>query len=77
MDSDRIIRLCYSKINVNADITLSATQLRSYIGYKFAADTEFHHHDENPYRYSLIQYKRIDGGLYVLRHKQICRYGVR
>lgn len=60
------IKLCYCNITIDSDILLSATQLRSYIGYKFAQDTEFHHHDDNPYRYPLIQYKRIDNQLLVL-----------
>lgn len=63
---DKRLKLCYCKIETNSDVVLSATQLRSYIGYKFAQDTEFHHHDDNPYRYPLIQYKRVDSKLYVL-----------
>lgn len=63
---DTLIRLCYSEISANTDMVLSATQLRSHIGYKFVADTEFHHHDDKPYRYPLIQYKRIKSKLYVL-----------
>lgn len=63
---DKLIRLCYSEINTDTDMVLSATQLRSYIGYKFVSDTEFHHHDDKPYRYPLIQYKRIKDKLFVL-----------
>lgn len=33
---DTKLRLCYCEIAVDADITLSATQLRSYIGYESA-----------------------------------------
>ena len=63
---DLKVNLCYCNITVDADIVLTATQLRSYIGYKFIEDTEFHHHDDKPFRYPLIQYKRIKEKLYVL-----------
>lgn len=61
-----VIRLCYSEINLDTDSAMTATKLRSYLGYKFIADTDFHHHDDNPYRYPLIQYKRINSKPYVL-----------
>ena len=60
------IPLCYSEIVLHEKRRLSATQLRSFIGYKFIENTEFHHHDDNPYRYPLIQYKRINDSLYIL-----------
>ena len=60
------VSLCYSEIILHEKKRLSATQLRSFIGYKFMEDTEFHHHDDNPYRYPLIQYKRINDSLYIL-----------
>ncbi len=63
---EETINICYSKISVDSDITLTATQLRSYIGYRFITDTEFHHHDDRPYHYPLIQYKRVRGQLYVM-----------
>ena len=62
----RRIKLCYCDIATSTDLTLSATQLRSYIGYKFVQEAEFHHHDGKPYRYPLIQYKRIRDRLSVL-----------
>ena len=63
---EKTIKLCYCNISVNSDIVLTATQMRSYIGYKFVEDTEFHHHDDNPYRYPLIQYKRIKDEISVM-----------
>ena len=63
---DKRIKLCYCDITTSTDLTLSATQLRSYIGYKFVQEAEFHHHDGKPYRYPLIQYKRIRDRLSVL-----------
>ena len=63
---DKRIKLCYCDIATSTDLTLSATQLRSYIGYKFVQEAEFHHHDGKPYRYPLIQYKRIRDRLSVL-----------
>ena len=63
---DKVIQLCYCKVTLCDERKISATQLRSFIGYKFFEDTEFHHHDDNPYRYPLIQYKRIKDELYVL-----------
>ena len=63
---EETINLCYSKISIQSDIILTATQLRSYLGYRFISDTEFHHHDDKPYHYPLIQYKRIKNTLYVI-----------
>ena len=63
---DKKIKLCYCDITTSTDLTLSATQLRSYIGYKFVQEAEFHHHDGKSYRYPLIQYKRIRDRLSVL-----------
>lgn len=60
------VNMCYCRMSVNADITLSATQLRSYIGYRFITDTDFHQHDDVPYRYPLIQYKRIKDDMYII-----------
>lgn len=63
---NKVIQLCYARISTDTELNISATQLRSYIGYKFIADTEFHHHDEKPYRYPLIQYKRVKDRLFVM-----------
>lgn len=65
MDYNKLT-LCYCKITTDSNIILSATQLRSYIGYKFISDTEFHHHDDSPYHYPLIQYKKIQDTLCVM-----------
>ena len=67
---DKVIYLCYCKVSLYEQRKISATQLRSFIGYKFFENTEFHHHDDNPYRYPLIQYKRINDDLYVLGIEQ-------
>lgn len=66
MELNKQIKICYCDIAINTDKALSATQLRSYLGYKFAQETEFHHHDDKPYRYPLIQYKRVKDKLFVL-----------
>lgn len=60
------ITVSCAKINTNTKVRISATKLRGYLGYAFIQDTEFHHHDDNPYRYPLIQYKRINNELMVL-----------
>ena len=65
MDSKNII-LSYAKLNTEETQKISATKLRGYLGYLFIDDSEFHHHDENPYRYPLIQYKKIKNELIVL-----------
>ena len=65
MDSKNII-LSHAKLNTEETQKISATKLRGYLGYLFIDDTEFHHHDENPYRYPLIQYKKIKNELIVL-----------
>ena len=62
----KTITASYAKINTNREKRISATQLRGYLGYLFIQDTEFHHHDDNPYRYPLIQYKKIKDDLMVL-----------
>ena len=58
--------ITYAKINTDRSSKISATQLRGYLGYLFIQDTEFHHHDDNSYRYPLIQYKRIENELIVI-----------
>ncbi len=63
MDS---ITISYAKINTDTTKRIPAAKLRGYLGYLFIQDTEFHHHDDNPYRYPLIQYKRINDELFVL-----------
>ena len=63
---DRRIKICYCEIVTDSNYKISATKLRSYIGYKFAQDTDFHQHDDKPFRYPLIQYKRINDKLYVI-----------
>ncbi len=55
-----------AKINTDKTKRISAAKLRGYLGYLFVQDTEFHHHDDNPYRYPLVQYKRIHDELIVL-----------
>lgn len=60
------ITLCYAKINTGSTKRIPAAKLRGYLGHLFIQDTEFHHHDDNPYRYPLIQYKRIQNELIVL-----------
>lgn len=65
MEQKSIVITC-AKINNDETMKMSATQLRGYIGHLFIQDTEFHHHDDNPYRYPLIQYKKIMGNLYVM-----------
>ena len=62
---DTII-ISYAKINTDTTKRISAAKLRGYLGYLFVSDTEFHHHDKNPYRYPLIQYKRIKNNLMVI-----------
>lgn len=63
---EKNIVLTYAKISTGDTSKISAAQLRGYLGYLFIQDTEFHHHDSNPYRYPLIQYKKIRNGLIVL-----------
>ena len=55
-----------ARINTDTIKRISAAKLRGYLGYLFVEDTEFHHHDDHPYRYPLIQYKRIGNSLFVL-----------
>ena len=62
----KTITVSYAKINTDTTKRISATKLRGYLGYLFVEDTEFHHHDDNPYRYPLVQYKRIQDVLMVL-----------
>lgn len=63
---DEAATLTYARINVDTERRISATKLRGYLGHLFIQDTEFHHHDDNPYRYPLIQYKRVANQLTVL-----------
>ena len=62
----KTITVSYAKINTDKTKRISAAKLRGYLGYLFIEDTEFHHHDDNPYRYPLIQYKRIKEELMIL-----------
>ncbi len=65
MDS-KSVAISYTKINIHEQKRISASKLRGYLGYRFFQDTEFHHHDENPYRYPLVQYKKINDELLVV-----------
>lgn len=60
------ISITYAKLNVENPRRITATKLRGYLGNVFADDSGFHHHDDSPYRYPLVQYKRIRDGLMVL-----------
>ena len=62
----KTITVSYAKINTDKTKRITATKLRGYLGYLFIQDTEFHHHDDNPYRYPLVQYKRIKDMLIVV-----------
>ncbi len=62
----KTITISRAIIHTDGTKRISATKLRGYLGHRFIQDTEFHHHDENPYRYPLIQYKRINNELMVL-----------
>ena len=66
MSDPKVITTSLAKINIDSTKRISAAKLRGYLGYLFVDDTEFHHHDDNPYRYPLIQYKRVDNSLIVL-----------
>lgn len=61
------IETCTARIEVEEGVRIAVTNLRGYLGHLFGeADTEFHHHDANPYRYPLIQYKKLGKELIVL-----------
>jgi hypothetical protein len=56
------VEVCYAHLGLEESRSITATQLRGYLGYLFIEDTEFHHHMDNPYHYPLIQYKKVDTG---------------
>jgi len=61
------IETCVARIEVEEGARIAVTNLRGYLGHLFGdGDTEFHHHDSNPYRYPLIQYKKLGKTLVVL-----------
>lgn len=61
------VKTCIARIEVEEGARIAVTNLRGYLGHLFGSgDTEFHHHDENPYRYPLIQYKKLGKTLVVL-----------
>jgi len=61
------IETCVARIEVEEGARIAVTNLRGYLGHLFGdADSEFHHHDSNPYRYPLIQYKKLGKTLVVL-----------
>lgn len=61
------VTTCIARIEVEEGARIAVTNLRGYLGHLFGpGDTEFHHHDENPYRYPLIQYKKLGKTLVVL-----------
>lgn len=61
------IETCAARIEVEDGARIAVTNLRGYLGHLFGdTDTEFHHHDSNPYRYPLIQYKKLGKALVVL-----------
>lgn len=62
------ITICNVSIGIepNVECKITAAKLRGYLGHLFVNDTEFHHHDDNPYRYPLIQYKKIKNRLLVI-----------
>lgn len=67
---DKKIAITYAKINVGTPRKISASKLRGYMGHLFIQDAGFHHHDDNPYRYPLVQYKSIAGTPMVLGIKE-------
>lgn len=61
------IETCTARVEIEDGARIAVTNLRGYLGHLFGdADTEFHHHDANPYRYPLIQYKKLGKVLVVL-----------
>lgn len=56
------VEVCYAHLDLEESKSITATQLRGYLGYLFIEDTEFHHHMDNPYHYPLVQYKKVDTG---------------
>jgi len=61
------ITTCAARIEVEEGARIAVTNLRGYLGHLFGdTNTEFHHHDDNPYRYPLIQYKKLGKTLVVL-----------
>ena len=66
--SQQSVTICNVMIDIEPDAEhlITASQLRGYLGHLFIDDTEFHHHDDNPYRYPLIQYKKIRNKLSVI-----------
>jgi len=61
------VTACAARIEVEEGARIAVTNLRGYLGHLFGSDdTEFHHHDENPYRYPLVQYKKLGKDLVVL-----------
>ena len=60
------IKICYCSIDIESSKQITASMLRGYLGYNFIQDTEFHHHEENPYHYPLIQYRRFPNKLMVI-----------
>ena len=61
------VTICTARLEVEDGARIAVTNLRGYLGHLFgSADTEFHHHDDNPYRYPLIQYKKLGKTLVVV-----------
>jgi hypothetical protein len=61
------VKICRVKLDVSDDQNyISAVKLRGFLGSLFVDDVEFHHHSERSYHYPLIQYKRVNGDLFVL-----------
>lgn len=59
------VKVCYATLELDGP-KISATQLRSYLGYVFADTPEFHHHMEKSYHYPLVQYKRLSDNKYMV-----------
>ena len=55
----QIRRQQYANIDTVFAFELTKSLLLEKIANRFITDTEFHQHDDNPYRYPHIQYKRI------------------
>lgn len=68
------IETCAARIEVEEGARIAVTNLRGYLGHLFGeSDTEFHHHDANPYRYPLVQYKKLGKTLVVLGINEYAR----
>jgi len=68
------IETCAARIEVEEGARIAVTNLRGYLGHLFGdTDTEFHHHDANPYRYPLIQYKKLGKALVILGINEYAR----